>query len=110
MTFEKHVRWIFSGEEVEDLDHMSVAGGKQMSSVTEPYLATSFVLKFFVRYDFITEDVAHPKLSWKTDYDVETTWMQTYSRWLLVKLLTDLKRAFDVVPNSHRFVSATCGY
>ena len=108
MGFEDIVGWALSSEEFENMDIGLDLAGEQMTSIWENNLSTVLVWKLFVLLDAILEDIHHPELVEEAQNDLETSWMEGNTEWVILVSLTDLKiesHGRMVAPNLDSFIS-----
>jgi len=76
--------------EVEDLNVLDVLARKQVATIGENDLSTSFNVQVLVAYDLVRKDVHHADLVVEADYDLETGRVEGHTAGVFPEQLVDL--------------------
>ena len=107
MSFEDIVDWTFSGEEFKYMDKGLVLAGKETSSIGKDDLTAPLVWKLLVLLNAILKDIHHSDSVIETNNNLETSWMERYTKSFFLIAFADFKvesHGWVVTPNLNCFV------
>lgn len=105
MSFVIEFRRAFSSIELINTDIMLVSASKQVTSVRESDFSATFYWDFFESFQSLLEYVHHSNFVSKTNYNMETRWMESQTKSLILESLTNFKSLLLIVPNSNSLIN-----